>query len=322
MVRSLLRATSPSFVCDAVEDSMKLVRLLVVTMIFGLLLGLGAPGCGEGGGSGGGGLGGGVAKRLSALKGNASKLAGAGKSKISAFVGKQQFNAVVDKNTGDFTIPNLPEGPKTLVVEQGGVSRTLKVPTTKDNAKMVSTIPETNLASESFDLGELHVASSGDYITAQRNPFEFLVDSDLDGMFDYFDSDWDNDGLLNWDDDSLFGDDWDEYADWSWESSDFYEDDWDCDLDGIVDWEDDYIECEGDEFWSWEDEYWESEDYGWNDEWESEECFDEFCDDWSDDGSDDWGDDGSDDWGDDGSDDWGDDGSDDGSDDCWEEDCF
>lgn len=252
--------------------------------------------------------------RLRSLTGSVGGLGGSTKAKISAIVGsgeaKRQIPATLDSATGQFRFEDLPPGPKSIVVEQGGTSRTVKFGLSKETGKRTAVIPETQLAKESFDLGDLTMAATGDYVTAERNPLEMLIDTDGDGLFDFFDEDIDGDGLFNWDDEAFFGE-WEDYSDWGWDAEDFYVSDWDCDGDGYLDWEDwsDDLSadvCGWEEDWDsyWEDEYWETYDDGYWEDYdecleypelceggEYDECLEypELCEEWEED----WEDDGS-----------------------------
>lgn len=184
--------------------------------------------------------------RLQTIKGAVSRFSGK-TVRIVAGAGSEQIPGGVtiapkaDGNVAAFVLDNLPAGAKFLRVEVDGVRYSVKFPKSP-GGPLSSLIPETNLVGDSLDLGELE--RDGDHLVASRNPFEILIDTDLDGIFDYNDSDIDGDGLSNLDDTDVYGD-FSEYQGWNWDEE--AADAWDTDNDGVADWDD---PDSGDEGWA------------------------------------------------------------------------
>jgi len=222
------------------EEAMSIRKVMVLIALGGLTLT--GPGCdnellGFNNGSG---------QRLDTLQGAVSRfngktvriIVGAGNEQVPANV---SFSPKADGSAATFQVTGLPAGAKSVLAEIDGQVYTLKLPKSA-GGPLSGIIPETNLVSSSFDLGELDI--QGGHLTATHNPFASLVDTDLDGTFDYSDSDIDGDGLDNASDPDAFGD-YAEYEGWGWTEE--AADAWDEDGDGVADWEDsDYT---GDE-WS------------------------------------------------------------------------
>jgi hypothetical protein len=292
-----------------------------------LVAALALAGCGEAESGGGK-----FASALRSVSGNIGKLKG-NKVKICAIVGaganQQRIPAVVDAAAGKFSFNDLPAGPKTLAVEQDGQVRTVAFPLNEqENAPSAEVIPETRLASDTFDLGDVEIDEGSGRVVVQNNPFAELVDTDADGLFDFFDDDIDGDGLFNWDDDIFFGEEWEEYADWAWSDEEIFLDEWDCDQNGIPDWEQYDIDwsavgcdynSEWEDYWEDEDVWDEYDDSYWEDEGEfCDPSVDLYCDEYGDEYGDEFGDE----YGDEFGDEYGDEYDDGYCDEYEDEDCF
>ncbi len=188
------------------------------------------------------------AARITTVRGQLGSLAGKNVRVAGVVKGKQYSAKLTQAGKADgaaagvqFTISNLPEGPKSIVVEIDG--HTIAVQFPKSHARsdaFAEMIPETHLASATVDLGDL--VFDGDALTCTQNPFDTVLDTDADGIMDFDDDDIDGDGTENWDDESSFGDD-EEYADWGWTEA--VDDSADADGDGEASWDE--------EGWSWGD---------------------------------------------------------------------
>lgn len=197
------------------NHTLRMTLLGTTAMLFGL--GLVAPGC-----DGDGELGQ-LGTRIRTVTG---KLVGAGGQtvKLGAMVDGKLIPATLkgarvgDGKTGvtEFSINDLPAGAKTLVAEIGGQTRTFKFPRSKQaKGSMAAMIPETQVTSETIDLGAVSLTSDG-HMESENNPFETNLDTDGDGTFDYYDEDLDGDGQDNLEDLNMYGD-FDEYADWGFD---------------------------------------------------------------------------------------------------------
>jgi hypothetical protein len=133
-----------------------------------------------------------------------------------------------------FVFDGLPAGPKAMVGAIDGVLVTLKFPKSAGaGAPFAAVIPETNVDSATLDLGVLSVG--GALLTPETNPLAASVDTDDDGVFDFFDNDIDGDGLPNDADGSVYGP-FEDYLGYGWadEATEPYDDD----NDGLANWED------------------------------------------------------------------------------------
>lgn len=212
--------------------------------------------------------------RLQTLKGAVSRFSGK-TVRIVVGAGDEQrpgevsFTPKADGNAASFVVRDLPAGAKFVRVEIDGVRYSVKFP--KSPGGPLSTIiPETNLVGDSFDLGELEL--DGNHAVASRNPFAALIDTDLDGVFDYNDDDIDGDGLMNGEDGDVYGD-FAEYLGWDWDEE--ASDAWDEDNDGVCDWDDpDNADDEWAEAFDDADPFSDWGDYDYCDEFpEDESCY-------------------------------------------------
>ncbi len=217
--------------------------------------------------------------KLATLEGKLTFLGAGQKFKLSLLVGQKRVKATMNGKAGGFRFEGLPAGAKTLLAQFGGKTRVLKFPkSSSDPSRMSSVIPDTKVASPSFNLGKLTLPAArgagkadgadGDdalHIVAENNPLETLLDTDGDGQFDYFDDDIDGDGSPNAQDENPYGE---EMEGWGWDEE--YIDAWDEDGDGTADWDDPDSEPE---YLDWREiEEWEACAEGDEQCWHQEYC--------------------------------------------------